>query len=168
MAIRIVDRYLMTVDRFWDDLFFDETFTAGLYRDGLGFDGYDLISETIDPNGNRQRTIKVFPRLDMPGPVKRLLGNRFYYLETGRYDAARKRWVADMSIPKVGTRLSLRTTMWLESRGDEESDRYAEIEVNVKVFGLKKIFERFAEKSLREGYVNATRFTNEYGPSSAP
>jgi len=162
MAFRIVDRYHMTVDRFWNEVFFDTAFTDGLYRDGLGFEGCELISDRVESDGNRERTIKVFPRLEMPGPVKKLLGNRFYYLETGRYDARRQRWVADLTIPKVGRRLSLRTTMWLEPRGEDESDRYAEIEVNVKVFGLKTLFERFAEKSLREGYANATRFTNAY------
>jgi len=162
MPFRIVDRYHITVDAFWDDMFFDAEFTDGLYREGLGFDGCEIISDRTEANGNRVRTIKVFPKLEMPGPVKKLLGNRFYYVETGRYDARRQRWVAELTIPKVGSRLSLRTTMWLEPRGEDESDRYAEIEVNVKVFGLKKIFERFAEKSLREGYANATRFTNTY------
>ena len=162
MGIRIVDRYQMTPDRFWNEVFFDPDFTQGLYRDGLGYGDCEVLSESVDAQGNRERTLKVYPKLDMPGPVRKILGGRFYYEERGEYDAQRRRWVAVLTIPRVGDRLSLTTTMWLEDRPDGCSDRFAQIDVNIRIFGLRGLFERFAEKSLREGYVKATKYTNEY------
>ena len=52
--------------------------------------------------------------------------------------------------------------MWLERTGPGQSDRVAEFEIEVKIFGIGGMFEKFLEKTMRESYGKATEFTNKW------
>ena len=52
--------------------------------------------------------------------------------------------------------------MWLERTGPGQSDRVASFDIEVKIFGIGGMFEKFLEKTMNENYKKAAEFTNQW------
>lgn len=162
MEFTVRDRYACSAERFWSEVFFEEDYNRPLYLEALQFQAFDVLTLSAEPNGDRTRRVKVMPRLDAPAPVRKVIGDALTYIEEGRYDAAQGRWSTRIVPSVMPDKISIRSDMWMDPVGDHECDRVAHFQVNVRVFGLGKIFERFVEKTLRESYAEAARFTNTW------
>ena len=162
MRFELAHHYAMSPDAFWERLFFDPAFNDALYLEGLGFDAVSLDREDVQPDGARTRVLRVTPRLAMPGPVRKLLGDRFSYHEHGAFDPVRRAFTARIVLSRLADRIHIEHTMWLEPAPDGGSTRKASATVDVTIFGVGRIFEMFAEKSIRESYEKAARFTNQW------
>ena len=66
-------------DTFWK-LFLDKEFNEKLYRDGLGFPEFSVL-EQRETDTQILRKAAGQPKMNMPGPVAKLLGNNFRYVE---------------------------------------------------------------------------------------
>ncbi len=162
MQFTLRDRYACNADRFWREVFFEEAYNTPLYRDALRFEAFDLLSLTLDDAGNRQRRVRVKPRLDAPAAVRKVIGDSLTYIEEGRFDAAAQRWHA-RTLPSVrADKISIVTEMWMEPVNDHEADRVARFDVNVSMFGVGRLFEKFVEKTLRDSYDRSAEFTNRW------
>ena len=58
MKFKIFGDYDVSVDTFWEQVFFDEEFTADLYRDGLNFERLEIMSDEVFKDGQRKRSLK--------------------------------------------------------------------------------------------------------------
>lgn len=162
MQFQFSHHYAMGPDDFWGQLFFDRDFNDALYLEGLGFEAVSVESETTTPDGDRDRVLKVTPRLAMPGPVKKLLGDRFSYHEHGHFEAARRAHTARIVLSRLADKVKIAHTMWLEPDASGGSTRKVTADVEVSIFGVGRVFEKFAEKSVRESYDKAAAFTNAW------
>jgi hypothetical protein len=128
-------------ERFWE-IFFDERYTRGLYMDELKFADFSLIEKT-----DTGRKVRVVPRVNLPGPLQKLVGDSFAYEEHGTFDRARNEWTWRM-IPRkeiVATRGKTR----IEPTGDGQCRRLDEVVIEGKIFGLGGVIESTAEKEVR-------------------
>ncbi len=152
--------YLIEPEAFWRDVFFDPAYNEALYRKGLEFEAFKILEET--PGARHTRKVAVTPKFDAPGPIKKLLGDSVSYVEEGHLDPAKPSWVVKVLPSKLADKTNIRSEMWLERTGPGQSDRVAAFDIEVKIFGIGGMFEKFLEKTMNENYKKAAEFTNEW------
>jgi len=130
-----------SVETFWKT-FLDERYTRALYLDEMHFKEVTVLELSPDA-----RKLHVVPKLNLPGPLLKLVGDSFSYEEHGTLDRAKNLWTWRM-VPKKEM-VATRGTVRVEPLGDNECRRHNEIIVEGKVFGLGGIIESTAEKEVR-------------------
>jgi hypothetical protein len=130
-----------TPDTFWK-IFLDAGYTRALFLEELGHRELEVLELT-----NASRKIRVVPKVNLPGPLQKLVGDSFGYEEHGTLDRARNEWTWRM-VPKkeiIATRGKVR----LEALADGGCRRHDEVIIEGKIFGLGGIIESTAEKEVR-------------------
>src|SRR4051812_17756163 len=148
------------VDTFWKT-FFDKSFNDKLYLEGLGFPAY----KTLEQNETETRiTRKVHgqPKMSVPGPVAKLIGNNFSYIEEGSFDKATKIWTWKLTPSTLADKMRNEGSVRVEAIGDNKVRRTADLLVEAKIFGLGGLIESTTEKQLRDGWDTSAVFTNKY------
>lgn len=147
------------VESFWK-LFFDKDFNTTLFKQVMGFPKFEIQEQKETPSG---LTRKVFgePKMDMPGPVKKLMGDKFSYTEEGTFDRAKNTWTFKMITPQ-GDKVRNEGTMKIEAAGAGKVRRVATITLEAKIFMIGGMIESTGEKQLREGWDKSASFMNQW------
>lgn len=161
MKFTVRNQFDTNVDTYWNEIFFSEEYNSRLYREGLGFKGFELIELTGEKGQRRTRKLRTEPAADAPAVVRKLIGDSLSYTETGSWDPATKVWSYSISTSKLSEKIRIGGRLWAEPKGDK-LERIAEIEIEVKILGVGGTIEKFLEKTTRESYVKATAFTNRF------
>lgn len=147
-------------ETFWK-IFFDKEFNEKLYLQGLGFPEFKVVDQT-ETDTQITRKCAGSPKLDMPGPVMKLLGNGFRYTEVGTFDKGTKIWKWKMTPSTMADKLRQEGTLKIEPIGDTKVRRVAELINEAKVFGIGGLLESSAEKSLRDGWDKSAVYMNKW------
>ncbi len=148
-------------DTYWHECVFNEEFNRKLYLETLAFPGYD--GENIDAAGTVTRKVRINPPLaGLPGPVKKVLGDRFAYVEEGTFDKATKRYVFKVTPTTMPEKTKTTGELWCEKLGENKIVRFAKIKVEVKVFAVGGMIEDKILHDLKSSYDAAAKFTNEW------
>lgn len=147
-------------ETFWK-IFFDKTFNETLFKEHLGFPKFDVLDYR---ENDREITRKVFgmPKMDVPGPVAKLLGSSFSYNEEGTLDRKSGLWKWKMIPSTMADKMRNEGTVRIEAAGPGKCRRIADIVIEAKVFGLGGIIEGAAEKNLRDGWNASAVFMNQW------
>lgn len=145
---------------FWQHLFFDAEYNAGLYRE-LQFESYEVLEQTAHADGRITRSLRAEPPLSGPDLLKRQLRGRIYYIEDGTYDPASGAWVFEnrTSVAAGTTHVS---GVIRALPHDEGMLHVVELEIRVSALGLGSLVERAIEKNTRESYRVNTLYTNAF------
>lgn len=162
MKFTLRHQYHCGPDTFWREVFFDPTFNERLYREALQFEAFKIVEEKIEEDGRRSRKMAVTPKLDAPAAIKKVIGDSISYVEEGRYDLAKPSWIVRVNPSKLADKANITSEMWLERTGAGQSDRVAEFNIEVNMFMIGGLFEKFLEKTMRDSYQKATDFTNQW------
>jgi hypothetical protein len=133
-----------TPDRFWS-IFLDEKFTRELFLDVLGYRELTVLERT-----DTSRKLHVVPKINLPGPLQKLMGDSFAYEEHGTLDRGKNEWTWRM-VPKKEIVLT-RGRVRLEAVGDAQCRRNDEVTIEGKLFGLGGVIESTAEKETRASW----------------
>ena len=146
-------------ETFWK-LFLDKEFNERLYKH-LGFPQFTILSQE---ENDQKVTRKVHgqPKMDMPGPVAKLLGSSFSYDEEGALDKKSKVWSWKMTPSALADKMRNGGTMRVEKVGDDKVRRIADIDIEAKIFGVGGLIESSAEKQLRQGWDDSAVYMNNY------
>jgi hypothetical protein len=148
-------------DTFWHGCTFNEEFNQALYRDTLKFPRYE--GENVDRGETITRHVHVDPPITgMPGPVKKVLGDRFGYVEEGTFVKATKRYTFKVTPSTMPEKTSTVGELWCEKLGEKKIARFAKITVSVKVFAIGGMIEEKIMSDLRASYDSAAKFANEW------
>jgi hypothetical protein len=147
------------VEMFWKT-FFDGTFNHRMYLEGLQFPEFKIL-EQKETDSQITRRAAGKPKLNMPGPIMKLLGDSFRYTEEGTFDKATRVWRWKMTPSAMADKLKQEGVMRVEAAGDR-CRRVAELTVECKVFGLGGLMESSAEKQLREGWDASAVFIGRW------
>lgn len=148
------------VATFWK-LFFDKEFNNELFLQVLGFPEYQTLDQQ-ETETAITRKVSGRPKMNMPGPVEKLLGANFRYTEEGKLDRAKGLWTWKMTPSAMADKLRQEGSLRVEPIGDKKCRRIAELINEAKVFGLGGLIESTGEKQLREGWDASARFMNSY------
>lgn len=147
-------------ETFWK-LFLDKEFNEKLYREGLGFPEFN-VTDQRETDTEVTRTCSGQPKMNMPAPVMKLLGNGFKYREEGKLNKSTKVWTWKMFPSALADKLRQEGTLRVEKIGDNKVRRVAELINEAKVFGVGGLIESSAEKQLREGWDQSAVFMNKW------
>ncbi|UQA58131.1 DUF2505 domain-containing protein [Polyangium aurulentum] len=147
-------------ETFWK-IFFDKEFNEKLYKEKLGFPSFDILEQRDTDNGTFRKTAGE-PKMTLPGPVAKLVGNNFRYTEEGQFDKAAKIWRWKMTPSAMADKIRNEGTMRIEKVGEGKVRRIADIVIEAKIFGVGGLVESSAEKQLREGWDESAVFMNRW------
>ena len=108
------------------------------------------------------RKVNGTPKMDVPGPVAKVLGSNFGYKEEGKYTKSTKLWQWKMIPSTMADKLRNEGTMRVEAVGETKVRRIAELVIEAKVFGIGGLIESSAEKQLRDGWNKSAQFMNKW------
>jgi hypothetical protein len=148
------------IDTFWDKLFFDGEYNRAMFVDYLGFTVYNVLEDRTDADGTRHRRIECSPKVELPGPARKVFGDSIGYTEIGTYDPRTRRYAVQVQskVDKVKTT----TDIWAEPAGEKRCERIVSIDTSVKIFGLGTLIEGIIEQQTRDLYAKSTEFTNRW------
>lgn len=149
-------------DTFWTKIVFDESFNKKLYEGALAFPGWKLLDSKED-DAKIIRRVQVDPPVsDLPGPLKKVIGDRLAYIEDGTFDKRAKRYHFKVTPSTTADKTKVNGELWVEKISDKKIRRLCKISVEVKIFMVGGMVEERILSDLRAFYDNSTAFTNEY------
>ena len=149
-------------DTFWEKIVFSEAFNKKLYQEVLKFPGWKLLDQKED-DAKISRKVSVDPPTgDLPGPLKKVIGDRLSYTEEGTFDKKTKKYSFKVTPSTMGDKTKVNGELWCEKIGDKKIRRMCRISVEVKVFMVGGMVEDRIMKDLRLSYDNSTTATNAY------
>ncbi|KYF52582.1 hypothetical protein BE08_10465 [Sorangium cellulosum] len=154
------------IDTFWK-LFLDKTLNEELYRKELGFPEYTIL-EQFETETEIVRRSAGKPKMNLPGPVEKLLGSGFRYTEEGRLNKATKVWTFKLTPSTLADKMRNEGVVRAEAIGENKTRRVAEITIEAKVFGVGGLIESSAEKELRQGWEQSAVFMNNWIAQGRP
>ena len=147
-------------ETFWKT-FLDKEFNEKLYKEGLGFPEFTIVSQN-ETDSEVLRKVTGTPKMDMPGPVAKLLGSNFRYTEEGKLNRGAKVWTWKLIPSALADKMRNEGTLRISAIGDSRVRRVADIIIEAKVFGVGGLIESSAEKQLREGWDASAVFMNKW------
>lgn len=147
-------------ETFWK-VFFDKGFNESLYRSALAFPEFNILDQR-ETDKEIIRKVSGQPKMDVPGPVAKLLGSGFKYTEEGTFDKATQTWRWKMIPSTLADKMKNGGSMRVEPVGDNKVRRIAEIDIEAKIFGVGGLIESTAEKQLRAGWDESAVYMNKY------
>ena len=149
-------------DTYWSTCVFDAEFNKKLYIDALKFPQWKLLDSKED-DAKIWRKVQVDPPTgDMPGAVKKVIGDRLSYVEEGTFDRKTKRYSFKVTPSTMAEKTKVAGEMWTEKLGEKKIVRITKIKVEVKVFMVGGLVEDRIISDLRSSYDKGTVFTNQY------
>lgn len=149
-------------DTFWSKVVFDEAFNKKLYEGALEFPGWKLLDSKED-EAKITRRVQVEPPVgDLPGPLKKIVGDRLAYTEEGTFDKKAKRYSFKVTPSTLTDKTKISGELWCEKIGDKKIRRICRMSVEVKVFMVGGMVEDRITADLRASYDNSTNYTNQY------
>ena len=140
-------------DAFWK-AFLDLEFNRRLYLDALSFREIDILEQT-----DTSRRMRAVPRLELPGPLAKVLGDRFGYEERGQLDRPKGEWRWHTIPNAMGDKIKTEGILRIEAAGDGRCRRLDQVTIEAKVFGIGGLIESTAEKQLRASWEKEAVFT---------
>lgn len=156
-----------TPEAFWA-AFLDEPYLHALYLEELEYRTFAIIEI-----GEKSRKIRVVPKMKLPAPVARLIGDSFAYEEHGTLDRARSEWTWRMvqpanldstSKPRKDV-VTMHGTTHVEACGDGECRRTDDFFIEAKIFGLGGLIESSIQKELQNALAKEHAFLARWATS---
>lgn len=147
-------------DTYWTKCVFDEAFNKEMY-DGLGIKW--TLQEQKAEDATISRRVYVEPPVgNLPGPVKKVIGEKLAYTEAGAFDRKTRRYSFKVTPSTLAEKTKVAGEMWTEKAGDKKCVRHCKITVEVKVMLVGGMVEDRIMSDLRASYDKGTDFTNAY------
>jgi hypothetical protein len=147
-------------ETFWK-VFLDKDFNLGLYKGPLGFPDFN-VTDQKDTDTEVTRKVAAQPKMDVPGPLVKMIGSNFRYTEEGSMKKSEGIWRWKMTPSTMADKLFTSGTVRVEPAGGDKVRRIAEIHIEAKVFGLGGLIEGTTEKQMREGWDKSAAFMNKW------
>ena len=160
MKFQIVSHFRVSPQLFWERLFFDADYNAGLYQ-ALGFPDCEVRRLDKDEAGRTHRTLRVVPLIRAPLIIRKKLEDTFSYLEEGTFYPDRMQWEF-RTLPSLAAEHSdIRGVISAFPEGSGMR-HVLDLTCSISAFGLGSLFERAVESNTRESYRKTIVFTDEY------
>ena len=148
------------VDTFWKT-FFDKDFNVQLYKGPLGFPEFTVVDQT-DGDTTITRKAAAQPKMEVPGPVAKLIGPGFRYTEEGTMSKSDRIWRWKMIPSTLADKLHTSGVVRIEPVGADKVRRIADMNVEAKIFAVGGLIESSAEKQIRDGWDKSAAFMNKW------
>jgi hypothetical protein len=149
-------------DTYWEKCVLTEEYNRRLFLEELKFLKYELI-EQKDAGESVTRRVKAEPEsANLPGPLKKVVGDSLGYTEEGTYDRKSKVYSFRTTPAAFPDKVKIHGTMRCEPRGEKKVTRITEIQVDVKIFMVGGMVEDRIVADIKHSYAKAAEFTNTF------
>lgn len=153
-----------TPEKFWA-IYLDESYLNALYLEELRYQAFSVIEI-----GDTSRKLRLVPKMKLPAPVAKLIGDGFAYEDHGTLDRTTNEWTWQMVQPtnldsKSKPRkdvVTMHGTVHAEPTADGHCRRTDEFSVDAKIFGLGTLIESTIEKELQSARVKEYAFLTQW------
>jgi hypothetical protein len=147
---------------FWSKVFFDEAFNKKLFEGVLKFPGWSVVEFKDDASKTFRRVKVDTPTADLPGPLKKALGEKFSYTEDGTFDKATKKYSFKVTPSAMPDKIKLSGEIYLEPIGDKKVRRVCKVTAEAKVFVIGGMIEDRILSETKTAYDNGAAYTNRF------
>jgi hypothetical protein len=159
--VHIVHVYNCGEAAFWK-LFFDEEYNLRLFLQALRFPAYEQLSLEENEHEIRRVTRLTPPVGDLPGPLRRVIGEGIGYREVGVFDRQARRFTIDVVPNKMPDRLTVRGVLHTEAVDERTSRRRFDGTVAARLVGIGGMLEQRLVADMKANYAASAEFTNRY------
>lgn len=147
-------------DAFWAG-FLDDALNQRLFCGALEFPAYAIVERSEEGQTLRRR-IAITPKLELPPSIAKLIGEHFRYEEVGELDRAIGLYSFRLQAPHgMGNdKASIAGTLRAEPLPNGETRRVVDMMIDVRMFGLGSMLERFAAQAIQDRYAAHARAWN--------
>lgn len=147
-------------ERLWE-LYFDSDFNVEMYERGLGFPSCKVI-ERREQGEHLIRRMVMVPKIDMPGPVAKLVGDKVGFEERGDWNRNEGVFRFKLILAAFGDKARIDGEMRLAPHGEGYCRRIVDFEVEVEMFGVGGMIEKTVMDSNIDGWNRSAKWINEY------
>ncbi len=148
------------VDTYFDRCVLDAEYNRRLFHDELKFLNYELV-EQKDVGDTVVRKVKADPQVkNVPGPIKKVMGESFGYTEEGTYDRKTKIYTFRTIPAAFPDKVKINGSMRCEPLGEKKVRRITEVHIEVKIFMIGGMVEDRIVGDVKHSYQVAADFTN--------
>lgn len=160
MKVRTEHRIACAPHKFWE-LFFNPDFRRGLNMQGMAANDYMVLErETHGPSWKMRS--KIVPKDNMPGFLKKLVGSAFHFEETTTYESGSNRARVQMIPSALRDKVRMNYEIQVVPDGESACKRVMEWDIEVKLFGVGGMAEKFAANEVVSGGDAGARFFNQH------
>jgi hypothetical protein len=147
---------------YWEVTFLDQDFNRRLYLETLKFPVWKLLDQKVTDD-TVERRVEVQPLIEnLPSAIKKVMGDRFGYVEEGKLDRKQNRYRFRVIPSSMPDKTHISGEMRTERLGDKQCRRIVEFSVEVKVMMLGKIVEQKTIDDTRASYDKMAVFFKQY------
>ena len=147
-------------DRFWR-VYFQDGFTRDTFVEGLGWDAPE-ITELRETEAEIVRSLIATPKLDLPGKLAKLLGDRFGYQEFGRFNRNEQVWHLRHKANTLGDKIKIQGEVASSEIAGGRTRLDARFEIECSMFGVGGMLERTAEQNFNDAWTKCGRYWNRW------
>lgn len=137
-----------TQDKFWG-IFFDKSAVEKTYLAVLGYLEFHLTDQK-ETDQAIIRQLNIRPKMNMPGPLIKLLGQGYNYIEESTFDKTTKVFSWKWRPSTLADKLRVEGTIRTELMGDNKVKQISEVFIEAKIFGIGSMMETSFEKQIRD------------------
>ncbi len=146
----------------WSRVFFDPDYLEALHLEGLRCRKFEVVSLERDADGRVHQELKTEPRILAPPVIRKAIGDRVEYRETGVYDPATGLYRFSIIPSSLTSATTIEGVISLENQADGMIDRVCDLHFKVNVRGVGKLIEAFVGRSYTHNIDRAATFTKTW------
>ena len=144
-------------ETFWSVFWDDDEFTKKFYLEGLEFKECEILERT-----ETLRHIRLVPKMNLPKPVVKVLGDKFGYEDVATLDREKNELRWKMKPNTLADKLKMEGVIRIEAAGEGKCTRRDEVTIEAKIFGVGKLVESSTEDEVRTAWGKESAFINRY------
>jgi hypothetical protein len=151
-------------ETYFEKCVFSEEFNKRLHVDVLKFPGFKLLDQKTEGDVWRRRAQIDPPTTGVPGPLKKVIGDKLSYVEEGEYDRKTKIYkfkIISSTLPDK-TKISGELRCEPSGAGEKPCTRISRIDVEVKVFVVGSLAEDKIMSDMKQAYDAGGKFVSEF------
>jgi hypothetical protein len=160
MKVRTEHRIDCAANKFWE-LWFNPDFRRGLNVKGMAANDYTILEHATHGPSWTMRS-KIVPKDNMPSFLKKLVGSTFHFEETTTYEHGSNRARVQMVPSALRDKVRMNYEVHVVPDGDNACKRVIEWDVEVKLFGVGGLAEKYAANEILTGGDAGARFFNQH------
>jgi len=141
---------------------FSEDFNRRLHVDVLKFPGFKLLEQSTEGTVWKRRAQIDPPTTGIPGPLKKVIGDKLSYIEEGEYDTKTKKYTFKVIPSTMPDKTKISGELHCDNAGDNKCTRHATLTVEVKVFMVGSLAEDKILGDIKSSYDASAKFITEY------
>lgn len=154
MKFRVVHEVNVPADKYWQYLM-DPELEAAVAK-ALNLAVWQVY-DAGDQGGRFVRKVHVVPDVVLPGPLKKLVGESIGYTQTDMVPKTGTQYEWTAVPDALADKASMTGTFAIEPAGEGRARRTIAGEVNVKIFAIGGMVEKFVVDELEKNYLKAAR-----------